>query len=80
MQPVSANEVSHAGIDTQVVQYVLPPQLGPGHVIVPFAYSYRINRTSRISTGQKYKIGFAFNEAKIYHWLKEKGDPKRSGI
>jgi hypothetical protein len=32
--PISANGISHAGIDTQVVQYAAPPQLGAGHAMV----------------------------------------------
>ncbi|CAI8594160.1 unnamed protein product [Vicia faba] len=41
MQPVPANGISHAGINTQVVQYETPPQLGPGHAMVPPpAYPY----------------------------------------
>lgn len=35
MQPISANGISHAGIDNaQVVQYAAPPQLGTGHAMV----------------------------------------------
>ncbi|CAL5185358.1 unnamed protein product [Lathyrus oleraceus] len=36
MQP----EISHAGIDTQFVQYTPPPQLGSGHAMVPPVYPY----------------------------------------
>ncbi|PNX92350.1 nuclear transcription factor Y subunit A-7, partial [Trifolium pratense] len=32
-QPISANGISHAGIDTQIVQYAAPPQLGAGHAM-----------------------------------------------
>lgn len=34
MQPISANGISHAGIDTQIVQYAAHPPLGTGHAMV----------------------------------------------
>ncbi|XP_004486453.1 nuclear transcription factor Y subunit A-7 isoform X2 [Cicer arietinum] len=40
MQPISANGISHAGIDTQIVQYAAHPPLGTGHAMVPPAYPY----------------------------------------
>ncbi|KAK7246142.1 hypothetical protein RIF29_41002 [Crotalaria pallida] len=40
MQSLSANDISHAVIDTQNVQYATPPQLGTGHAMVPPAYPY----------------------------------------
>jgi hypothetical protein len=53
--PISANGISHAGIDTQVVQYAAPPQLGAGHAMV---WTSHFNERSFILSSQnKASIG-----------------------